>query len=111
LSFVEEEVADGSHAIVALLLSLEVVSNVDVRVEICSGAIGWGRLPSCRPSPPRTTRRARRLPGVQHARGRARDAACGTLRLGVVGSREREKEKKVGPTVWRGGWRASRNGG
>jgi hypothetical protein len=28
-----------------------------------------------------------------------------------VGSREREKEKKVGPTVWRGGWRASRNGG
>jgi hypothetical protein len=32
-------------------------------------------------------------------------------RLGVVGSREREKEKKVGPTIWRGGWRASRNGG
>jgi hypothetical protein len=30
--------------------------------------------------------------------------------VGVVGSRERE-EKKVGPTVWRGGWRASRNGG
>jgi hypothetical protein len=59
LSFVEEEVADGSHAIVALLLSLEVVSNVDVRVEICSGTIGWGRLPSCHPSPPRTTRRAR----------------------------------------------------
>ncbi|KAG2612244.1 hypothetical protein PVAP13_4KG265110 [Panicum virgatum] len=35
---------------------LEVVSNVAMRVELCSGAVGLWRRPCCRPSRPRNSR-------------------------------------------------------
>ncbi|KAG2619491.1 hypothetical protein PVAP13_3NG081000 [Panicum virgatum] len=35
---------------------LEAVSNVTMHVELCSGAVGLGRHPCCRPSRPRTSR-------------------------------------------------------